>query len=143
MRNDKRYVKPDEFNGARFIDDELDSATSAHSMDWSQRDHVHFGWGRRLCPGVYAADICIFLAVSRVLWGFTIRPHPDHPFRMEDVSGGSCNLSHSAQYEIVISVSGADHARRWAAEEAVTFPAADRVQGPKVPSNAGATACAA
>ncbi|KAK6076223.1 cytochrome p450 [Seiridium cupressi] len=87
MRSDERYVQPDKFEPARFMDDDTDSATSAHSPDWPQRDHVHFGWGRRLCPGIYAADICIFLAVSRILWGFSIQPHPDYQVRMEDVSG--------------------------------------------------------
>ena len=86
MRSPERYADPDKFEPERFLGDDLDSAASARSADWEKRDHIHFGWGRRLCPGIHVADICIFTAVSRILWGFTIRPRHGVPVVMDDVA---------------------------------------------------------
>jgi hypothetical protein len=121
MRNPERYTNPNEFNPARFLNDESDSIASSHSQDWSQRDHVHFGWGRRLCPGAYVADICIFMAVSRILWGFRIQQDPTVPVDMEDLSGsfptgeGTKNGSDAAC---------TNKRHRGAFEKAVAFPPA-------------------
>jgi cytochrome P450 len=45
--------------------------------DCAQRDHFTFGAGRRICPGIHIADRSLFVAVSRLLWGFKIEPGRD------------------------------------------------------------------
>lgn len=84
MRSPERYTDPDLFQPNRFQEDLVDSVESATNRDWQQRDHVHFGWGRRLCPGSYAGEACLYLAISRILWGFNIRPFHGVPVIMED-----------------------------------------------------------
>lgn len=86
MRSPLRYTSPNNFDPERFMENKLDSAASAHSQEYMNRDHVHFGWGRRLCPGTYAADICLFTAVARIIWAFTIEPRTGESIDMGTVS---------------------------------------------------------
>lgn len=31
-----------------------------------------FGWGRRFCQGSYVAEASLFVAISRIVWGFNL-----------------------------------------------------------------------
>ena len=42
---------------------------------------------RRICPGIYIAEREIWLAVSRLLWCFEIRPLSGEPICLDDWEG--------------------------------------------------------
>lgn len=42
------------------------------NQDSFKRLHFAFGAGRRVCPGLHVAERSLFLAISGILWGFTI-----------------------------------------------------------------------
>ncbi|KAJ3549263.1 hypothetical protein NM208_g588 [Fusarium decemcellulare] len=63
---------------SRVFDPERHSADSTLHENWaitqdsSQRPHFTFGAGRRVCPGFHVAERNLFIAISRILWGFSI-----------------------------------------------------------------------
>ena len=44
---------------------------------------------RRICPGIHVAERELWLAISRLLWAFDIRPVPDEPISLEEYEGES------------------------------------------------------
>ncbi|RUS19007.1 cytochrome P450 [Endogone sp. FLAS-F59071] len=66
-----RYVDPDRFDPDRFVGLKASSAALANGPI-EARDHVTFGWGRRLCPGMHLADTDGFLALAKILWCYRI-----------------------------------------------------------------------
>ena len=44
---------------------------------------------RRICPGMHVAEKELWLAVSRLLWCFEIRPLPDEPICLDEWEGES------------------------------------------------------
>ncbi|ORY59540.1 cytochrome P450 [Pseudomassariella vexata] len=71
VHNDpKRHPNPRQFEPMRYIDDHQTSIDAANNPDATQRDHFVFGAGRRKCQGMHIADRSLFLAISRLLWGF-------------------------------------------------------------------------
>ena len=72
----KRYAEPELFEPLRHIKDDLESPASALHPDWMQRDHFHYGFGRRLCQGIFVAESSLYITIARVLWGFNIDPKP-------------------------------------------------------------------
>lgn len=66
----KRHPDPRRFDPARYIDDHQTAAEAANNPDASKRDHFVFGAGRRLCQGMHIGERSLFLAMSRLLWGF-------------------------------------------------------------------------
>ncbi|KAL6700185.1 cytochrome P450 [Trichoderma pleuroticola] len=48
-RDPERYQDPDLFEPERFLGDDLDAFSSAKQSDFHKRDHINYGWGRRLC----------------------------------------------------------------------------------------------
>lgn len=50
---------------------------NAINQDSPKRLHFTFGAGRRVCPGFHVAERNLFLAISRILWGFNIKPARD------------------------------------------------------------------
>lgn len=83
-RNSDRYQDPDTFEPDRFLGDNLDASSSALHQDHMKRDHFHYGFGRRLCQGIFVAETSVYIVVSRVLWGFDIKPvNGASPFDMD------------------------------------------------------------
>lgn len=78
-RDSDRYEKADEFLPERFLGDDLDASASALHPDHNKRDHFHYGFGRRLCQGIFVAEASLFIVVSRTLWGFDIKPREGEP----------------------------------------------------------------
>ncbi|KAI0087383.1 cytochrome P450 [Irpex rosettiformis] len=57
----------------------LDSSgkTLTAPPDTHQMGHTSFGFGKRICPGMYFADQELFTGIAIMLWTFNIRPHVD------------------------------------------------------------------
>lgn len=51
-RDRTRYDDVDAFKPERFLGDDLESHLSARQIDFRKRDHVNYGFGRRMCPGM-------------------------------------------------------------------------------------------
>ncbi|PKK44795.1 hypothetical protein CI102_11930 [Trichoderma harzianum] len=81
-----RYDNADKFQPERFLGDELDAFASAKHPDYLKRDHINYGFGRRLCQGIYVAENSLFIQVSRYLWAFNITPRAgEPPLSMADI----------------------------------------------------------
>lgn len=61
------YPEPEKFKPERFIKD-----GQLIGIKQSDRGHFGFGYGRRICPGMYIAERSLFIVFSRLLWGFKI-----------------------------------------------------------------------
>lgn len=83
-RSPAKYSKPDKFEPERFLHDDVDAATSARSSDFRERDHYHFGFGRRFCPGSHVAEAMVYIAIVRILWAFDIRAVRGLGLKMEN-----------------------------------------------------------
>lgn len=46
-------------------------------------------FSRRICPGINVAERILFLAISRLLWAFTIHELPTEPISLEEYEGTS------------------------------------------------------
>jgi hypothetical protein len=66
----KRHPNPSVFDPERYINDHTTSLESSQQRDVTKRDNFLFGVGRRICQGMHIADRSMFLAMSRLLWGF-------------------------------------------------------------------------
>ncbi|VUC28794.1 unnamed protein product [Clonostachys rosea] len=89
-RNRERYDSPDVFDPRRFIGDDKDAAASARCPDYGSRDHFQFGFGKRFCPGSYVAEGSLYMAVSRIIWGFEI-----HNIKGQDLNMNEQRYSNS------------------------------------------------
>lgn len=69
----------DLFRPERFLEDELHANASAAHPDFRRRDHFHYGFGRRLCQGIFVAEASLWIVIARVLWAFEISEVPGEP----------------------------------------------------------------
>ncbi|TFB05513.1 Cytochrome P450 monooxygenase yanC [Trichoderma ghanense] len=122
------YQDPDAFAPERFLGDDLDSYASAKQSDFRKRDHVNYGWGRRLCQGIQVAENSIFMQVSRLLWAYNVAPLPDEPLRLEDRLHGIVKKPKPFRLSITPRSEEAAQVVLQAAKQAVTsLPDADSV----------------
>ncbi|CAD6584621.1 MAG: hypothetical protein CYPHOPRED_002764, partial [Cyphobasidiales sp. Tagirdzhanova-0007] len=60
------YPDPQTFKPERFITSE----NTLQGVPGSERGHFGFGFGRRICPGLYIGERSIFIIFTRLLWAF-------------------------------------------------------------------------
>ncbi|KAI9245376.1 cytochrome P450 [Phascolomyces articulosus] len=78
------YPEPEKFNPERFSNDSKPMYASANGKT-ENRDHFNFGWGRRICPGIYLAEVEVFMVLVRLFSKVTIearmntRDCPEYP----------------------------------------------------------------
>ncbi|CAD6582177.1 MAG: hypothetical protein CYPHOPRED_001859 [Cyphobasidiales sp. Tagirdzhanova-0007] len=60
------YPDPQTFKPERFITSE----NTFQGVPGAERGHFGFGFGRRVCPGLYIGERSIFIIFSRLLWAF-------------------------------------------------------------------------
>lgn len=87
--DENRYPDPYTFNPDRYLNDTLSCAESARQGNVMERDHWTFGAGRRICPGIAVAERVLWLAISRLLWSFTVHSVPGEPISLEEYDGQS------------------------------------------------------
>ncbi|KAM3065666.1 hypothetical protein ACMFMG_011373 [Clarireedia jacksonii] len=92
------------FEPERFWGDELDASASALHTDYMKRDHFHYGFGRRLCQGIFVAEASLFIVVSRLLWGFDIKPIEGKKLDMDAKTKGL--VTKPEPYEVSIKCRG-------------------------------------
>ncbi|UKZ83616.1 hypothetical protein TrVFT333_011425 [Trichoderma virens FT-333] len=129
-RDPERYDDPDKFEPERFLGDDLDAFTSAKQADFHKRDHVNYGWGRRLCQGIHLAENSIYMQVSRLLWAFDITTMPgEPPLNLLDKDEGFVKKPKPFRVSITPRSDQAVQVLLHSAEEAVTdLPDADSVE---------------
>jgi cytochrome P450 len=88
-QNEDRYPDPTSFTPERYLGDDMTCAESAKQADPLARDHWAFGAGRRICPGMHVAERELFLAISRLLWAFDIKPVVGEPISLVEYEGES------------------------------------------------------
>lgn len=71
----------------RYLEDSLTSADSSNLSDPNKRDNWMFGAGRRICPGMWVAEREIWLAISRMIWAFSMEMAPGHPIDLTEYDG--------------------------------------------------------
>lgn len=51
-----QYAEPDVFKPERFLDN-LKTMSASANGGIDKRDQYNFGWGRRICPGIYLVKL--------------------------------------------------------------------------------------
>ena len=68
--NEQYFHDSHTFMPERYLESEK---LSSRLLPYPNRDgHSAFGWGRRICPGKNLAENSLFIAITRILWGFNI-----------------------------------------------------------------------
>ncbi|KAI7861250.1 cytochrome P450 [Spinellus fusiger] len=75
-RNPDVYPNPHKFIPERFINNKSTFYASAIG-NIKERDQYNFGWGRRICPGIYLAETELFLTYTTLWARCTIEPALD------------------------------------------------------------------
>lgn len=78
-RDPEVYQDPDTFRPERFLGDDLHAAASANHADFRKRDHFHYGFGRRVCQGVFVAEASLYIVIARAVWALNISHAPGSP----------------------------------------------------------------
>ena len=103
-----RNPNPRQFNPSRFEDDMKTEFESANG-DHTKRNNYVFGTGRRQCQGMHISERSLFLAISRIIWGFNISAPPGKPLPDADEFIGAL-IVHPAHYDVVIEARSAQKA---------------------------------
>ncbi|KAF4620164.1 hypothetical protein G7Y89_g14657 [Cudoniella acicularis] len=123
----ERWESPYEFKPERYLGYDLPAAAYLNVADPNQRDHVSYGAGRRVCPGIHVAENSLYLNISRILWGFNIKKKQVNGKEItpsgDMVPGWMCIPQ---PFECAIEVRSAKHAKIieciWAEAEAELEP---------------------
>ncbi|KAI9487029.1 MAG: cytochrome P450 [Benjaminiella poitrasii] len=83
-KNPERYDNPETFYPERFMDN-IKTMQAAANGKLEDRDHFNFGWGRRICPGIYLAEVEIFFGFIQVFSKCFIEPIDE--LQMPDLTG--------------------------------------------------------
>ncbi|KAI7862713.1 cytochrome P450 [Spinellus fusiger] len=75
-QNPDYFSEPDKFIPERFMSNTSTMYASANG-NIANRDQYNFGWGRRICPGIYLAEIKIFLVYVSVWSQYIVEPKLD------------------------------------------------------------------
>ncbi|KAI8327318.1 cytochrome P450 [Blakeslea trispora] len=67
------YVNPEKFMPERFLNDSR-SIYACSNGQIQNRDQFVFGWGRRICPGIYLAENELFNTLTRVVARCDVKP---------------------------------------------------------------------
>ncbi|KAF3026723.1 hypothetical protein E8E14_014759 [Neopestalotiopsis sp. 37M] len=101
-RDPEVYRDPYEFRPERFLQDNFHAAASINHEDFRRRDHFHYGFGRRVCQGIFVAEASLYITISRLVWAFDITPQPGAaPLDMDDKTPGL--LTKPNPYSVQIS----------------------------------------
>ncbi|KAG1456587.1 hypothetical protein G6F56_006794 [Rhizopus delemar] len=74
LHNDPdRFSEPEKFMPERFLNDTRSMHASSNGSIQT-REHYGFGWGRRICPGIYLTECQIFHVLTKILATCTIEP---------------------------------------------------------------------
>ncbi|KAG6879406.1 hypothetical protein C0992_002888 [Termitomyces sp. T32_za158] len=71
-----------------YLGDTLDCCETKYP-NAKDRDLWTFGAGRRICPGLSAAEHELWLAISRLLWSFRFESLPEEPINLTEYEGSS------------------------------------------------------
>lgn len=73
IHHDPKYYEDDEqFKPERFLGYPKLASEYAGSANWKDRDHMGYGAGRRVCPGMHLAERNMWRVASKLLWAFDI-----------------------------------------------------------------------
>ncbi|CAO3576608.1 unnamed protein product [Absidia cylindrospora] len=73
-KNSNAYSQPDSFTPERFLHLGNKTMMGSAAGNIQQRDHYNFGWGRRICPGIYLAETQIFNVFVKLFAQYKIHP---------------------------------------------------------------------
>ncbi|KAL4772057.1 cytochrome P450 [Aspergillus nidulans var. acristatus] len=82
QHNEARFGNPSVFDPDHYKGQTAFAPELANSSDYTARDHYGYGTGRRICPGIHVAERNLFLAISKLIWAFSIEPGVDESGKM-------------------------------------------------------------
>ncbi|KAK8196771.1 hypothetical protein M8818_006938 [Zalaria obscura] len=71
-KNPAIWEDPEEFRPERYLKYDLPAAAYLNVADPMERDHLSYGAGRRVCPGIHVAEKSMFINIARMIWAFDI-----------------------------------------------------------------------
>ncbi|KAI9262141.1 cytochrome P450 [Phascolomyces articulosus] len=71
--NPNVFENPEEFIPERFMNIKSTMYAAANGR-LENRDHYQFGWGRRVCPGIYLSEVEMFAALIQIFASYSVEP---------------------------------------------------------------------
>lgn len=108
-RNEGEFPDPYIFNPDRYL-----HSDGLKSHETLVEGHSSFGFGRRICPGQYLAAKNVWIAITRLLWGFDITPGLDGNGHPVQISPGDCTsglTSKPIKFPANITIRSENHGR--------------------------------
>lgn len=103
----EKFKDPEHFIPERYANFPELAPYYAASGDWSARDHLGYGAGRRICPGIHLAERNLFIAIAKLLWAFEFQKKPSGVSDVSAETGSSQGFMHCVKdYDALISVRG-------------------------------------